>query len=72
MDLKLRGFPPKHRRLWLVGFEAQKVLAWRLLKGRFSVVCVHALPADQRREMSRRHTVIFELDLTPASGESAG
>jgi hypothetical protein len=37
MDLKLRGFPPKHRRVWLVGFEAQKVLAWRLLKSRFSV-----------------------------------
>jgi hypothetical protein len=38
MDLKLGGFPPKHRRAWLVGFEAQKVLAWRLLKSRFSVL----------------------------------
>jgi hypothetical protein len=37
MDLKLRGFPPKHRRVWLVGFEVQKVLAWRLLLSRFSV-----------------------------------
>jgi hypothetical protein len=37
IDLKLRGFPLKHRRVWLVGFEAQKVLAWQLLLSRFSV-----------------------------------
>jgi hypothetical protein len=41
IDLKLRGFPLKHRRVWLVEFEAQKVLAWRLLLSRFSVLHIH-------------------------------